>query len=394
MQGDEAYVLSKALTASIAAGVKNYTISDTGLLEFDTSDGKHLTYQFIEPEDGVSVTGVSVNSSNHLIVTYSDETSDDAGIVPTVKGDDGRSVNSIKINDKEHLIITYSDGTTEDAGKISGGGSGGSAELTAKLTAAIAVGGISSGTSYEEGTPLETLLRDMLEPTLYPTFTAPSASLSYSASTYYKVGGSVSAAKATISYNAGAITLNGTKQNNRGGAVTGYAVSTNGADTEYSESNTESGIFNVPTLSRASKGTIVITGTASYDEGPQPKDSKGNDYSTPLAAGSVSASKTLTFIQPYYYGASDTSSISDFTDLTENVTSKGNKTFNFTTDDQHMVFAYDKSYGVIKNIIDGNGFDVTSGWSSSTLTVDGFEYYVYVADSATTDTNAPFTFKY
>ena len=89
MQGDEAYVLSKALTASVASGIKNYTISDTGLLEFDTSDGQHLTYQFREPEDGVSVANVELNSNNHLICTMSDGTTIDAGIISTIKGDKG-----------------------------------------------------------------------------------------------------------------------------------------------------------------------------------------------------------------------------------------------------------------------------------------------------------------
>ena len=59
-----------------------------------------------------------------------------------------------------------------------------------------------------------------------------------------------------------------------------------------------------------------------------------------------------------------------------------------------MVFAYDSSYGNLKSITDANGFDVTSGWTKNTVTVDGFTYFVYVANSATTDTNAPFTFKY
>ena len=276
-----------------------------------------------------------------------------------------------------------------------GGGSGsGGGELTNEIDTVISVGGIESGTTYAAGTPIENILADMLEPTLYPTYTAPSASLSYSANAYYAVGATVSAMSATVSYNAGAITLNGAKQNDRGGAATNYAIATVGADTEYSDSDTSSGSFSVPALTRSTKGTIVVTGTVSYAQGAQPKDSKGNDYQTPLPAGSVNSSKTLNFIQPYYYGKSASSTVSSFSGLTENVTAKGNKTFNFTTNNEYMVFAYDSSYGNLKNIIDGNGFDVTSGWTKSSLTVDGFSYFVYVSNSPTTDTNAPFTFKY
>ena len=180
-------------------------------------------------------------------------------------------------------------------------GGGGSGELGINITAAIDVGGIDAGTSYSQGTSYDTLWNDLLNPTLYPTFTAPSASLAYSANTYYAVGDTITSRAATLTYNAGAITLNGTKQNDRGGAATNYAIATAGADTEYSDSSASSGSFTVPALTRATKGTIVITGTVSYAQGVQPVDSKGGNYGSPEPAGTKTASKTLTFIQPFYY---------------------------------------------------------------------------------------------
>ena len=278
--------------------------------------------------------------------------------------------------------------------KVQSGGSGGSSELENDLRATVEVGGVSVGDTFTAGTSLEAVLRAILSPTIYPTYVAPSASISYGASQYYAVKSNVAALSATVSYNAGAINLDGVKQNDRGGAATNYAIATTGADTEYSDSSASSGSFSVPTLTRATKGTIKVKGTVSYAAGPQPKDSSGADYQTPLPAGSVSAEKTLTFIQAYYYGASNSTTISDFTGLTENVTAKGTKTFSYTTSNQHMVIAYDSSYGNLKNILDPNGFETISGWTKSTLTVDGFSYYVYVANSATTDTGAAFTFKY
>jgi hypothetical protein len=59
-----------------------------------------------------------------------------------------------------------------------------------------------------------------------------------------------------------------------------------------------------------------------------------------------------------------------------------------------MVFAYDSSYGNLKNILDPNSFETISGWTAFPLTVNGFNYKVYVSNSPTTDTNAAFTFKY
>lgn len=314
-------------------------------------------------------------------------------VMDGVDGNDGLGIKSVTINASNHLIITYDDDTTEDAGKLPGGGGGESAELQDDLTTAISVGGIASGVTYEAGTPLETLWRDLLEPTLYPSFTAPSAAISYGANQYYAVGATVTAMAATVSLNRGSITPAYGTSGKRSGEATGYSISTSGADTEYSNSGA-SGAFNIPALTRSTKGNIVVTGTASYAEGEQPKDSKGNNYDSPLPAGSKSANKTLTFIQPYYYGKSATPTVSDFTGLTENVTAKGQKTFNFTTNNEYMVFAYDSSYGNLKSILDGNGFETIGGWTKNTVTVDGFSYFVYVSNSPTTDTNAPFTFKY
>lgn len=376
-------------------------------------DGTRITFAWYDDDDNVRLTTTvdvingkdgdkgddgatpvdARRDGDALYLIMSDGSEVYCGDVLTVKGEDGVSPTiTVKTNTpNEYVLHVTTKDSSFDTPNLKGSGA---SDLTADLTTAIAVGGINSGTTYEAGTPLETLFRDLLEPTLYPSFTAPSASLSYGASTYYAVGGTVSALQATVTLNRGAINPAYGTNGYRAGTATGFSISTSGADTEYTASSDNSGVFNVSALTRATKGTIVITGTANYNAGEQPKDSKGNNYNSALPAGSVTASKTLTFIQPYYYGASNSSTIADFTGLTASVTAKGQKTFNYTTNNQYMVFAYDSSYGNIKTILDGNGFDVTDGWQKSTVTVNGFSYYVYVSKSPTTDTNAPFTFKY
>lgn len=148
MNGEEAYALSKALIAQTAAGLKNYQISDTGLLTMETADGSVLSYQFRQPEDGVSVTDVVVNDEDHLIITYSDGQVDDAGLIKTLKGDPGIGIKSLQVDEGNHLIVTYDDGSTQDAGKINT--SGGSSELQADLLTTISLGGIDVDTLYEE----------------------------------------------------------------------------------------------------------------------------------------------------------------------------------------------------------------------------------------------------
>lgn len=344
-------------------------------------------------DDGRGIKHSYVNQDNHFIIVYDDDTEEDMGEITVLCVDTLNELNDVDITTPTNGQVLKFNSSTQRWENGAGGG-GGSAELSDDLTTAISVGGIDSGVTYEAGTPLETLFRDLLEPTLYPTLTNPSASISYTTMQYCEVKGSIEAIKSTILLNRGNISPSYGTSGYRSGAATGYSIASSGADTEYSDSSASSDTFNVPALTRSTKGTIVLTGTVSYAQGEQPKDSKGNNYQSPLPAGSVSASKTVTFIQAYFYGASNSSTVSDFTGLAKSVTAKGQKTFNFTTNNQHMVFAYDSAYGNLKSIIDGNGFDVTSGWTKNTVTVDGFTYNVYVADSATTDTNAPFTFKY
>lgn len=267
-------------------------------------------------------------------------------------------------------------------------------KLRASITASITVGGIEAGDSFAAGTNYDDMFNALLNPALYPTLTNPEATLNYTVEEYYEVKSTISARTATIIFDRGSINPSYGTSGYRSGAVTNYALSTSGADTEYSSSSANSNTFNVSALTRTNKGNIVMTATVSYAAGEQPKDSKGNNYSNPLAAGSKTATKTMQFIQAYYYGKSANASISNFNGLNKSVTIKGQKQFSYTTDNEHMVVAYDSSYGDLTSILDQNGFETISGWTKSTLTVDGFSYYVYVANSATTDTNALFTFKY
>lgn len=376
-------------SADTLGKIVQYTGADTATLEHGhfyecTTDG--ATYEWTE---------IDVNDDENQIVQIDTLPSPVVGIVGRIYQYTGTTTSDYT-NGYFYQCIEDPDntGTYIWVAKNVQDGSTGGGSLGKAITAAIDVGGIDAGDSFTVGTSYDDMWDALLNPTLYPTFTAPSASLSYSADTYYAVGSTISAKTATLTYNAGAITLNGVKQNDRGGAATNYAIATTGADTEYSDTNASSGSFSVPALTRATKGTIKITGTVSYAQGAQPLDSKGNNYDNPLAAGTVTSTKTINFVQPYYYGKSATNTISDFTGLTSSVTAKGNKSFKFTTNNEYMVFAYDSSYGNLSSILDPNSFETISGWTKSTLTVGGFSYYVYIANSATTDTNAQFTFKY
>ena len=195
-------------------------------------------------------------------------------------GETGRGIAHASVDaETEHLIITYDDGTIEDAGKITV--SGGSGELQDDLTTSVTVGGITSGTTYEEGTSLETIFREMLNPVEYPTLTNPSATLSATGAKLLETGATLDTTM-TLTLNRGSISPAYGTSGYRSGVATSYTLE--GA------TQTESNTFSITVTSEKTS----YQGSIAYGAGEQPKDSVGNDYSTPLAAGSVN-SNTLKY---------------------------------------------------------------------------------------------------
>lgn len=162
-------------------------------------------------------------------------------------------------------------------------------------------GGLPTGTTVADlkQMTLSEIFDEILFPTIYPTYVNPSASLKLTSTsttpTIQEVGTTGSSVPTissfTTGYNPGAINILSTKQANRGGALDGEQsfIYING-----SASNTT-----FPTT--IPDGNITYRYRAYYAQGPQPKDSKGNDYGTPLAAGHVdSGTVTVYGVYPYF----------------------------------------------------------------------------------------------
>lgn len=164
-----------------------------------------------------------------------------------------------------------------------------------ELTMPEKVGGIAKGTKVSalEGKTQNELWDDLLFPTVNPTYVAPSASISWKGYSQLQEVGSAGPTEDnfTTGHDPGAINLNGTKQANRGGAL----------------KEGESFIYvNGDAANKTLPVTLALGNTtfkyrASYEAGPQPKDNKGNNYGTPLAAGTVdSASITVNATHPWF----------------------------------------------------------------------------------------------
>lgn len=317
-------------------------------------------------------------------------------MLPVDYEDDEQLINRPKINGKELVgdmtpeeldlqtkLIAGENITIEDnddgTQTISAKGGSGSGELSADLIVSNPIGRFAMDDKIDEGTPFETIFRGMLSKVYYPTLTAPSAALSWAAPALAKVGAAVSAMAATLSFNRGSINPQYTAESPyRAGDATNYNLKLTGAASAWEENKT-SGSFSVPSFTRNSKGNVTLDGTVAYNAGAQPKDSDGSDYDSPLPAGTISASKTIEFILPFYHGASAVQDVSSLAGLTEDLTKKGAKTYTFTANDEYTVIVYNASYGDITSIKDQNNVENIDGWTNSTKTIDGQSYKVWVS---------------
>ena len=234
---------------------------------------------------------------------------------------------------------------------------------------------------------MEELWKALIAPALNPSFVDPSASISYYNTTLLEVGAQIAEQTAVLNFDRGKITPAYGTSGYRSGEATSFKLKTSGADVDFPEATQDNGTFELPALTKSSRGNITLTGTVAYAAGEQPKNSEGADFDKPLAAGNKTTTKSYEFVYPFYWGVSNTETV-DLSKLTKVVERKANKTFYYTTADQHVVFACDKTYN-LQTILDQNGFNVTDGF----VRTDQGEIAVYV-QGKTTDTNAKYEFKF
>ena len=158
------------------------------------------------------------------------------------------------------------------------------------------------------------------------------------------------------------------------------------------------------TTTTSSGGSLENGGAVSFSV-EREVSSNGGQYKVKVydVEGKTAEASTgsFTFINPYYYGvcgASDTLNEALIEGLTEDLSGKATKTYDYTTNSQRMVIAYPKSYGVIKLVKDGNGLDNTGAFGSpATVSVTNEygvteDYYVYA--NGVTSGSAKMTFSY
>lgn len=320
-------------------------------------------------------------------------------------GDSSKKVANVTLNENANgIVITYTDSTTsnldfakasslvdglmskEDKAKLDSLDPTASGSYESSLDPTVAtvekLGGIAAGTTVAQltGKSYDEIFDTLIFPTVNPTFIAPSASISLkSYQNVQEIGANApTTADFNVSFNAGAITLAGKKQNNRAGAQDMEA-----SKILYGSSKVES----LP--EKVVAGAMDYYYCAAYAEGPQPKDSKGNNYQTPLAAGSVYSGTTVTGYRAAYSGLVSTNAITEevIKGMTTTVSAKKTIKVSGPISEQYICFAAPAGW-TVSNIKDSNNFDVTSSYATSTVSVTGLDgqavnYTVYLSGKMT-----------
>lgn len=303
---------------------------------------------------------------------------------------DSTAVKSVELSeDGSKFIVSYLDGTTEEIAAASSDYESNIEDKT--LVMPSAVGGIAKGTKVSdlEGKTYAEIIDALLFPTVNPTFTAPTATIKFNNYATTQEVGAVGPTEAnfTVGYNAGEITLNGLKQANRGGSQ----------DTANSFIYVNGDAANKTLPATVTLGNTTFKYRAAYTEGPQPKDNKGNDYSTPLAAGHVDSSAiTVNGTYPWYASTSAATAQNPVVKqalVAWNTTAGSMSTGNFTLQPSGtlaQVFKLPRQLKTLQMLNTVSGAMETIGTTdytetTETITIGGTDvtYYVYTYNGST-----------
>lgn len=168
--------------------------------------------------------------------------------------------------------------------------------LNQPITAQIDVGGVKSGTIYDQGTPLEKILQDIFKGTTiiveYPTLTNPNIRISTTDSLLFEKGTNPTIT-IKVSYNRGKIEPAYGTNGYRAGNMTKIVIN----NQTYTTTTCQLSLTDDMTK---------ISATLYYADGEQPKDSVGNNYDSPLKASSIkSNSLSCEFVDALYANTQD-----------------------------------------------------------------------------------------
>jgi len=349
---------------------------------------------------------LQTKQSSGDILTLSGETNF-AGILKSKGVEIDASITSASIGD----VLTW-DGLKIVLKENSSGGTTGI--YTGATPSNITVGGMAAGTTLT-GRSYTELFQQILITTFYPTLTAPSlSSFTVSVSGLVEVGTTASTLTFNGSFSRGSINPQYTASSPfRSGLPNEWNFT--GVGLPATTATTATSVVLQTTNHVVTVGSNSWGASVDYDAGVQPKDSDGNNFNSPLPAGtSNTINDSFTGIYPYFYGKVPSASprptagqalINAGTKVVNSSTGTVNVTYN-TTGAEYVWVAIPStstlktkwyvtalSNGTIGGVYpSGNKFpnpDVVSVNSPSALW-SGINYRFYISEIAGVETNIEF----
>lgn len=228
------------------------------------------------------------------------------------------------------------------------------------------MGGIDANTTFPTGTPLEEIIKKMASKLIMPKVTLTS-SLS------------------TLVYELGTTVRNGhtlTAKVTRG--------SSDITKVEFFKGNTSVSVI---------EQNVSSGGNFTYSDGSNiTSDTTYKVVVTNVEGKTVSSTLSVKFYNPFYHGVTtkdiNTITSTDITAMTKDVSAKGAKKYKYTSANNRIVIAYDRSYGLLTSILDQNSFENLSAFEYKEITIDSKVYYVYVTTNGCYCTDFEYTFKF
>ena len=259
------------------------------------------------------------------------------------------------------------------------------AAITEAITATLTdpIGDVKNGTEIPVGTTLTELAKLMFLQTIYPTYKAPTISLTGTGSTSVEAGTTVNAT----------LTSNFTK--NDAGAITSHVIKKNGTQVQ-----TGTGAQVQYTEAMVMDGTTVnFTSECAYAQGELKNDNKGQPYETGrIPAGTkTSSTKSYTSYRSFFYGrlaagAEVPTTSEEIRALTNGGAATQGKTFTISAlaGEQTVVFAYPATLRDVSSVkyVEAGNDESKALFTKSSITVEGpsgytgVEYKVYSMKTA------------
>jgi len=250
--------------------------------------------------------------------------------------------------------------------------------LTSSVTSDVEVGGIEIAQIVPQNTSFQQFVETLLTKIYYPTITAPSATMSSSIGTNVEAG--TEGITLTVNLNRGAITGKtvasiwdpNTLQDYRSGTATQYIILgvNNGTTSAYTSAT-----------AIIQEGTNAFNGNVTYATGPQPVDSKGQNYLSPLASNTIAISTPVYGRRKAFYGVDNTASnsaqIRSLAGSLLNPSNGSTFTISIPIGTVNVVFAYPSSLRNVNSVLYQEGFDadVKANFTQTTISVEGANGY-------------------